>query len=77
MSDHHVRLANLLGFQHPNNDFAMTVVGYDANQTVVYQTNRTGARYLYQIAVDTTAQTVTLIGQNSQTIVIPWVELWQ
>ena len=55
----------------------MTIVGYDAGGNVVHQNRVSGARYIYKIEVDSTAQTITLIGQSSETVVMPWSDLWQ
>lgn len=64
-------------FSSSDNADSMTVVGYDASGTAVHQTSLTGARYIYKIDVDSAAQTVTLVGQGRQTIVMPWSDLWQ
>ncbi len=59
-----------------DNSDAMTLVGYDASKTVQLQVPLVGARYIYEIAIDANAQTVTLIGQANAQIVVPWVYLW-
>jgi len=60
-----------------DNTDSMTIVGYDAGGNVVHQNRVSGARYIYKIEVDSTAQTITLIGQSSETVVMPWSDLWQ
>ena len=64
-------------FSPTDNTNSMSIVGYDSNQAVVYQSSQTGARYIYQIKVDGAAQTVMLVGQYSASIVVPWIDLWQ
>lgn len=59
-----------------DNSVAMTLVGYDASQEAVFQLPLVGARYIYKITLDRTAQTLTLIGQSNQQIVVPWFNLW-
>ena len=62
-------------FSYLDSRVSMDIVGY-RSQSVAYQSARAGARYIYKITVDNAAQTVTLVGQSSATIVVPWNDLW-
>jgi hypothetical protein len=64
-------------FSPTDNTESMGLVGYDETSTAVYQRSLVGARYIYQISVDSIAQTITLIGQGGVSMVIPWTDLWQ
>jgi hypothetical protein len=63
-------------FSYVDNSVAMNLVGYDSNRSVVYQSMKTGARYIYAINLDASAETLTLVGQDDATIVLPWSDLW-
>jgi hypothetical protein len=58
-----------------SNGSSMTVLAYDSDGERVGSWQRDGARYLWQITIDNTAETVTLWGQASRTIEIPWGDL--
>jgi hypothetical protein len=64
-------------FSPSDNSVAIGLVGYDETNTVVYQRSLIGARYIYQINLDSAAQTITFVGQSSQSVVLPWVDLYQ
>jgi hypothetical protein len=62
-------------YSHADNRLGMTVIAYDAAGTAVKQWEKQGARYLWEIAVDATARTVTFRGQSNNTITMGWDEL--
>ena len=53
----------------------MTIVAYDADDNVVDQWVRTGARYIVSITLDMNAMTATFLGQGSAIIVLGLDEL--
>ncbi len=53
----------------------MAIVAYDAAGAVAGQWTKNGARYLWQIILDTNGQTVAFVGQGSAAIVVPWSEI--
>ncbi|NHN31847.1 Ig-like domain repeat protein [Paenibacillus agricola] len=57
-----------------DNGDAMGIVAYDSSGNIVKQWKKTGARYLWQISVDTSAKTITFWGQGSSFIVVPWAD---
>jgi hypothetical protein len=62
-------------FTRNDNALAMRLVGYDADQQIVFDREWNGARYPWSISVDAAAQTVTLHGQANQTITLSWDDL--
>ncbi|WP_226994359.1 hypothetical protein [Myxococcus hansupus] len=58
-----------------DNRFGMALVAYDSSGNVVGIIERTGARYVWDIALDGANQTVILKGQASQTISVRWRDL--
>lgn len=58
-----------------SNGSSMTLIAYDGEGERVGTWERTGARYLWQITIDETEEIVTLWGQASRTIEIPWADL--
>lgn len=60
---------------YTDNRSSMGIVAYDAAGKVVRQWEKTGARYIWQITVDTSDKTVTLWGQDKKAIVMSWAEL--
>lgn len=62
-------------YSYTDNRMSMAIVAYDAKGQIVKQWEKPGARYLTSITVDSTRETVTLIGQANQTTVLSWSEL--
>ncbi|MDB5456777.1 MAG: hypothetical protein JWP92_2362 [Caulobacter sp.] len=58
-----------------DNRSAYGVVSYDAQGHVVKNTTRDGARYIYKITSDPTAQTLSLWGQADAKVVMAWTDL--
>jgi hypothetical protein len=58
-----------------DNRSSMAIHAYDEDGTLQNVAERTGARYLYAIDVDETAETVTFRGQVDATITMSWDEL--
>jgi hypothetical protein len=59
-----------------HNDVAMSIVAYDAAGEIFKQWDRPGARYIWQITVDATAQTVSFAGQSNAKITLGWSDLF-
>ncbi|RKP51451.1 hypothetical protein D7Z26_16810 [Cohnella endophytica] len=55
-------------YSYWTNDLAMVIVAYDSSGNIVQQWRKDGARYLWQITLDATAQTITFWGQGNYTI---------
>jgi len=53
----------------------MYIVGYNFSGSVIGQWEKTGARSLWKITSDMSAQTVTFWGKSNQTITMTWTEL--
>jgi hypothetical protein len=51
---------------------SLNIVAYDADENIVGQSERTGTRQMYQINVNDNQQTVTLLGFQAATAVVPW-----
>ena len=62
-----------MGFS--DNRSSMAMHAYDADGELRNVEERTGARYVYAIEVDETAETVTFRGQVDHTITMTWDEL--
>lgn len=62
-------------YSYIDNRVAMAIVARDSANQVVKVWEKPGARYIWKIMVDETAQTVTFIGQSNATIVMTWQEL--
>jgi hypothetical protein len=69
------RNAYTWGFSFVDNRFSLGITSYDGQAHELKSVTKEGARYLYKITVDPTAQTVTLWGQHDMKIVVPWAEL--
>ena len=54
-------------YSYIDNRVAMNIVGYDAADNIVQQTNKDGLRYIVTIDVDTDNQVITFTGQVSNT----------
>lgn len=59
-----------------NNAVAMAIVAYDSAGKPVKQWNRSGARYIWNITVDETAQTVSFVGQSNAAVRLSWSDLF-
>ena len=62
-------------FSFEDNRIAMALVTYDADNKVVRNVERNGARYIVNAAVGVKSRTVTITGQDNRTITVPWSEL--
>ncbi len=62
-------------FSYIDNRISFGIVGYDSTGKVVRQFEKPGARYVWQITVETSAKTVTFWGQANQKVVVGWAEL--
>jgi hypothetical protein len=62
-------------FSHLDNRFSLTIAAYDSAGDLMMVWERAGARYMWQITLNTEANTVTFHGQDSQTITMTWAEL--
>ncbi len=58
-----------------DNRFAMAIVAYDRDGNLIKRFEKDGARYISSVAVDSNTNTVTFIGQASQSITMTWNEL--
>lgn len=59
-------------FSYNDNRDSLGIVAYDSSGTVVKQWERTGTRYLWQITVDASAQTITFWGQGNSQATVEW-----
>lgn len=62
-------------FSYLDNRVAMGIVAYDPAGNAVAQWEKPGARYVYAIAVDPSARSVTFAGQDDARIAMKWPEL--
>jgi len=67
---------NFWALSYADNRLGMAVVGYDSAGNVVALIEKTGARYVWDITLDATSQTITLHGQGDQTITLNWTDLF-
>jgi hypothetical protein len=58
-----------------DNRGAFALVSYDANNNVVRNAEKPGARYLFNATVSEPNQTVTFVGQAERFVTVPWSEL--
>lgn len=58
-----------------DNRVSLAFVTYDANNTVVMNTTKDGARYVWNMASGIKSQIVTAVGQSNQHVTITWAEL--
>ena len=62
-------------YSYINNAFAMKIVAYrDVDNSVLSQTHKAGARYLYAISIDPSTRTVTLRGQGGNAVTMTYPE---
>ncbi|MCU6793178.1 Ig-like domain repeat protein [Paenibacillus sp. WQ 127069] len=59
-------------FSYNDNRDSLGIVAYDSSGTVVKQWERTGTRYLWQITVDASAQSITFWGQGTSNATVEW-----
>lgn len=59
-------------FSYSDNRFSSLLAGFDANGTLVKSEEVQGARYLWNMTADASAQTVTLFGQGTQEATVPF-----
>ena len=64
-------------FSFGDNRSSMAIHAYDGDGNLQNVEERTGARYVYAIDIDETAETVTFRGQVDATITMTWDELRQ
>lgn len=62
-------------YSYRDNRSSFGIVAYDDAGEIVTQWEATGARYMWQITVDSTAETVTFFGQANRTATLTWAEL--
>lgn len=62
---------------YEDNRSSMAILAYDQTGALLNSVEKTGARYVYAIDVDSTAQSVTFHGQADATITMTWAELGQ
>ncbi len=63
---------NFWPMSYSDNRSAIDVVATNAAGTVVSRQSLNGTRYIWQVTVDTKAQTVTFYGQGNATAALPW-----
>lgn len=62
-------------YSFTDNRMSLALVSYDADNKVVRNVEKGGARYLFNAIVNEPNQTVTFIGQAEQWVTVPWSEL--
>lgn len=62
-------------FSHVDNGFSLSIAAYDSAGDLVMVWERAGARYVWQITVDSEASTITFHGQAGATITMSLAEL--
>jgi len=62
-------------YSYADNRVGVAILAYDATGKVVKQWEKSGARYITSVAVDTEQKTIVLVGQANQKIVFPWSDL--
>jgi tetratricopeptide (TPR) repeat protein len=62
-------------YSYIDNRFSLAIVAYDSSNNIIRQWEKSGARYLWKITVDSNNQTVVFHGQASNTIVMQWSDL--
>lgn len=63
-------------FSYMDNRGGMAVIAYDNQGKIIKRWDRNGARYLWQMTVDSINKTVTFHGQASETFTMTWNELY-
>jgi hypothetical protein len=62
-------------FSFIDNRVAYGLVTYGPNNQVLANNTQNGARYVYKVTVDSSAQTVTFWGQGDDKVTVPWSAL--
>ncbi|WP_225446588.1 S-layer homology domain-containing protein [Paenibacillus rhizovicinus] len=62
-------------FSYTDNSLALGIVAFDSSGAIVKQWEKSGARYVYNITVDSSLQTVTFWGQNDRSVTMSWADL--
>jgi hypothetical protein len=62
-------------YSYDDNRLSLGIVAYDSSNNIIKQWEKSGARYLWKITVDSKSQTVVFHGQDSNTIVVKWSDL--
>ena len=62
-------------FSFADNRNSLALVSYDADNKVVRNVEKGGARYLFDAITSLPSQTVTFIGQAQKSVTVPWSEL--
>ena len=62
-------------FSYVDNRTSLAIVAYDATGKAMGTLDRPGARYVAQVTVNSSAQTVALQGQAAATVSATWDEL--
>jgi hypothetical protein len=60
---------------HVDNRVAMSILGFDASNRIVKQIEKQGARYIWQMTLDQTNETLTCFGQADNTITVSLAEI--
>jgi hypothetical protein len=60
---------------HVDNRVAMSILGYDTSNRIVKQIEKQGARYIWQMTLDQTNETLTCYGQANNTITVALSEI--
>ena len=58
-----------------NNQTAMALVSYDAQNKVVRNVTKQGVRYVWNMISSPRSKTVEIFGQSNQRVEVPWAEL--
>lgn len=66
---------NFWALSYVDNRVGMAIVGYDSNGNVVSILEKTGSRYIWQITLDATHQTIAFQGQSNAVITLSWDDL--
>jgi hypothetical protein len=60
---------------HVDNRVAMSILGFDTSDRIVKQIEKQGARYIWQMTLDQTNETLTCFGQANNTITVSLAEI--
>jgi hypothetical protein len=62
-------------YSYLDNRNSLAIVAYDSSNNIVNQWEKSGARYLWKITVDSDNETITFHGQASHTVFMNWSDL--
>jgi hypothetical protein len=62
-------------FSYADNRDSLALVTYDADNKIVRNVEKPGARYLFNASVSYPNQTVTFIGQAEKFVTVPWSDI--